>query len=222
MVVLQVVILLAALALAGFCAGSETGFFSLNRGRVLHMVREGSSKAKIIEQALRDRARTLTCLLVGNNLGSVTFSAASAALAAHAFPDAASVGARTAWSFCAACTMLVFGEYLPKLFCTARPLRRMLRLASCYRVFAWVMRPLTEIALFLTGLFEPNKKESSRLKVTPDDLLQILADRKDGVRLTDFESALIARILVLRKKGETVTADKLLSALDQPEPPEGT
>lgn len=217
MTVLLTVLLFAALALAGFCAGSETGFFSLNRGRVLHMVREGSAKAKIVEQALRDRARTLTCLLIGNNLGSVAFSAASAALAAQVLPDDASVFVRTAWSFSAACAMLVVGEYLPKLFCSARPLRRTLRLAPWYRVFAWLMRPLTEVALLLTGLFEPKKKEGARLKVTPDDLLQILSDRKDGVRLTDFESALIARILVLRKKGEAVTPEKLLSALDGPE-----
>ena len=216
-VVLLVVVLIGALLLSGFCAGSETGYFSLNRGRVLHLVREGSAKAKIVEAALRDRARTLTALLVGNNLGAVTFSSASAALAAHAFPDAEAVVARTVWSLCAACVMLVLGEYLPKLFCSARPLRRMLRLAPCYRVFAYVMRPLTSIALFLTGLFEPKKSGTHERKVTPDDLLQILADRKDGVSVTDFESALIARILVLRKKGETVTPEKLLSALDGPE-----
>ena len=35
------------------------------------------------------------------------------------------------------------------------------------------------------------------------------------VRLTDFESALIARILVLRTKGRPVTAEALLSALDE-------
>ena len=53
------------------------------------------------------------------------------------------------------------------------------------------------------------------MKVTPDDLLGLLRDRKNGVRLTDFESALIARILVLRKKGEAVTAEGLLKALDE-------
>ena len=54
-------------------------------------------------------------------------------------------------------------------------------------------------------------------KVTSGDLLRILQDRKDGVRLTDFESALISRILVLRRKGEFVTVDSLLRAIDEEE-----
>lgn len=213
---LLILALVAGLVGAAFCAGAETGFFSLNRGRVLHLAREGSAAAKIVESALKDTARLLSCLLVGNNLASVVFSSASAALAARVFPDA--VGARTAWTVCAAFTMLALGEFLPKLFCSTRPLRRTLALAPYYRVLAAVLRPLTAVAQAVTGLFD-GKKGPARDKVTPDDLLQILRDRKDGVRLTDFEGALIARILVLRKKGETVTPDKILSALDEPDPP---
>ena len=37
---------------------------------------------------------------------------------------------------------------------------------------------------------------------------------KDGVRLTDFESALISRILVMRRRGEFMTVEGLLHALD--------
>ena len=76
----------AALLLAAFCAGAETGIFSLNRGRIVHMAREGSKAAMIIERALQEASRTLTGLLVGNNLGSVVFSSASAALAETLFP----------------------------------------------------------------------------------------------------------------------------------------
>ena len=47
-----------------------------------------------------------------------------------------------------------------------------------------------------------------------DELLRILQDRKDGVKLSDFESALIGRIMVLRARGEFVIPETLLSALD--------
>ena len=186
----------AALLLAAFCAGAETGIFSLNRGRIVHMAREGSKAAMIIERALQEASRTLTGLLVGNNLGSVVFFAA-----------------RTAWSFCAACTMLALGEFTPKLLCATRPLGRMLGLAQLYRVYAIVFAPFTLAAMLVTGRASEKK---GKVKVSPDDLLSLLSDRKNGVRITDFESALIARILVLRKKGEAVTADNLLSALDEP------
>lgn len=208
---LLVCVMLAALALSSFCSGTETGFSSVSLGRIRHMAREGSAAAKIIERARLDFSRTLTGILVGNNLANVVYSSASAALAARLFGDA--VGARAAWSAGAAVALLVCGEFLPKLFCSARPLRRTLRLAPVYRVFDLVLAPLTFLAVAVTGLFAGRPR--ARERVTPDNLLRILQDRKDGVRLTEFESALIARILVLRMKGRPVTAEALLSALDE-------
>lgn len=208
--VLLACVMLAALALSAFCSGTETGLTSVSLGRIRHMAREGSAAAKIIERARFDFSRTLTGILVGNNLANVVYSSASAALAARLFEGVS--GAGTAWSVGAALALLVCGEFLPKLFCSARPLRRTLRLAPVYRVFAVVLSPLTSLAVAVTGLFAGGPR--TRERVTPDNLLRILQDRKDGVRLTDFESALIARILVLRVKGSPVTADALLSALD--------
>ena len=203
--------LVASLAAASFCAGCETGFFSVSRGRVLHLAHEGSRAAKILQTALADLPRTVTGLLVGNNLAAVTYSSASAALAARVCADSA--WARSAWSAAAALAILYLGEFLPKLFCSARPLRRMLALAPAYRAFERTMSPLTAVAVALTSLFVP--KSDVREKVTSADLLRILQDRKDGVRLTDFESALISRILVLRRKGAAATPEAILSALDE-------
>ena len=208
---LLVCAMLAALALSSFCSGTETGLSSVSLGRIRHMAREGSAAAKIIERARLDFSRTLTGILVGNNLANVVYSSASAALAARLFGDASGVGA--AWGAGAAVALLVCGEFLPKLFCSARPLRRTLRLAPVYRVFSAAFAPLTFLAVAVTGLFAGRPR--ARERVTPDNLLRILQDRKDGVRLTEFESALIARILVLRMKGRPVTAEALLSALDE-------
>lgn len=199
-----------SLVLAAFCAGSETGFFSLRKGRVLHLARAGSAAAKTLYAALSDMSATVTSLLVGNNLANVVFSSASAALSARAFPDSA-LG-RGVWGVVAAFAVLYLSEFLPKLFASARPLRRMLMAAPAYSVFAAAIAPLTRVALFVTELFVP--RTETREKVTANDLIRILQDRKDGVRLTDFESALISRILVIRKKGEFMTSDALLRALD--------
>ena len=62
-----------------------------------------------------------------------------------------------------------------------------------------------------TDLFMPRKEQKYRL--TSADLLRILQDRKDGVCLSDLESALITRIIVLRVKGKPITPDAILSAL---------
>ncbi len=208
--VLLFLAMVASLALAAFCAGVETGMFSVNRGRVLHLAREGSVSAKTLQRALSDMSTTLTSLLVGNNLANVVFSSASAALAARAFADSAA--GRAGWSVCAAFVVLYVSEFIPKLFFSSRPLSRLVGIAPALRVFSAVMAPLTRVAVWVTGLFVP--KGETKYKVTMNDLVRILQDRKDGVRLTDLESALISRILVMRRKGEFMTVDSLLSALD--------
>ena len=207
---LLVLAITIALVVAALCAGAETGFLSVSRDRVLHMARQGGKRAKIVQQALANMGRTTTVLLVGNNLASVSFSSASAALSARAFPESAL--AQAVWGVCAALAMLYLGEFLPKLFFAARPLRRSLWIAHVWKVFARLFAPLGEVVMFIIRHLLPRRE--TRTQMTPEAVLRILEDRKDGVKLTDFESALIARIMVLRSKGRSVTPEALLSVID--------
>ena len=43
---LLLLVLLAAVCAAGFCAGMETGFLSVSRVRLLPLVRQGSKRAR--------------------------------------------------------------------------------------------------------------------------------------------------------------------------------
>ena len=60
-------------------------------------------------------------------------------------------------------------------------------------------------------------RHETRGRITPDTVLRILQDRKDGVCLSDIESALITRIVVLRVKGKPITPEAILSALREDE-----
>ena len=208
-IVLLVVAAVAMLALSAFCAGAETAFLSVSRERILHLAREGGRKAKIIQKALSVMPRTMTTLLIGSNLASVAYSSATAALAGVLFSQRATASAL--WSFGAAFTILYVAEFLPKLLCAARPLRRILAMAPAYRALDVILQPLTSLGMKLTDLFVP-RREAKR-SLTSADLLRILQDRKDGVCLSDIESALITRIIVLRVKGKAITPDAILSAL---------
>ena len=208
-VVLLVLAVLASLVFAAFCAGAETAFLSVSRERVLHLAREGGRKAKIVQKALSDMGRTTTTLLIGNNIASVAYSAATTALIAELCRDSF---ARSAWGFVAAFTVLYVSEFMPKLMCAARPLRRSLRMARPYVVLEAALRPLVALAMRLTDMFVPGRS-AAKYNLTSADLMRILEDRKDGVCLSDFESALIGRIMVLRVKRRQITAEAILSAL---------
>ena len=207
---LLLVTAVAALAMAAFCAGAETGFLSVGRGRVLHVARAGSARAKIVFSAIFDLGRTTTALLVGNNLASVTYSAATAALTARLFGSSRILSVIS--SLVVALLLLMLGEFLPKLFCSARPLRRMLALAPYWEAFARVFVPVGTVVQRIVERLMP--KRETRFRLTPEAMLKILEDRKDGVKLSDFESVLIRRIVQLRAKGEFIVPESLLSALD--------
>ena len=200
---------LFSLALAALCAGAETGYLSVSRERILHLAHEGGRKAALVQRALRELSRTMTMLLIGNNIASVTYSTTTAALSASLFAEG-SIGSLV-WSFLAAFTVLYVSEFMPKLLFAARPLRRILFVADAVEAMALALRPFTFAAMKFTDIFMPRRDE--KYKLTSSDLLRILQDRKDGVCLSDFESALITRIIVLRVKGKPITPEAILSAL---------
>lgn len=199
----------AALAGSAFCSGAETGFLSVSRERVLHLAREGGVKAAKVQKALADMARTTTTLLIGNNLASVGYSSAFAALSARISGSSATASAIL--GFVGAFILLYCAEFMPKLLFAARPLRRILAVAGAYEILAAALKPAVSLAMRFTDLFLPRRDE--KYKLTSADLLRILQDRKDGVCLTDFESALITRIFVLRAKGRPITRESVLAAL---------
>lgn len=207
-IALLFLVIIASLASSAFCSGAETGFLSVSRGRILHLAREGGRKAKIVQKAISNMSWTTTTLLIGNNISNVTYSSASAALVLELCEDSL---ARSVGSFLAAFIILYTSEFMPKLLCAARPLRRILALAPVYRVMERILHPLTMVGVAFTDFFV--KRKDMQEKLTSADLMRILEDRKDGVRLSDFESALIGRLIVLRVKGRPITPEAILSAL---------
>ena len=210
MTVLFFLVVVLALAMVAFCAGCETGFLSVRRGRIIHMAREGGVRAKIIYEAISNMGRTTTALLVGNNLAAVCYSSASSALVAALYADSPVV--QFGLSFVSALAILFLGEFLPKLLCSARPLRRLLWLAPAWRLFSRVFAPVGAAVQLVVERLLPRR--DTKTKMTPESVLKILEDRKDGVKLSNFESALIGRIMALRAKGEFVVPETLLPALD--------
>ena len=200
---------LVALCFSAFFSGSETAFLSVSRERILHMAREGGVRARRIQKALSDMSWTTTTLLIGNNIANVSYSAATAALSVHLFSQ--NEIASVVWSCFAAFIVLYTSEFIPKLLCSARPLRRSLLLSGPFSVISILLSPITYIAIKVTNFFIPSKKTRDRLTVR--DLVRILEDRKDGVCLSDVESALITKIIILRSKGKKITVESLLDAL---------
>lgn len=208
-VFLLAVAAIITLVLSSFCSGSETAFLSVSRERILHLSRAGGRKAKVLQKIITDMPSTLTTILIGNNLANVAYSSASAALAIEVF-GASRVG-NTVWTVLSALLVLYTSEFIPKMLTSARPLRWCMRLARPYRVLQFVLHPIVAVIIWFTDLFVSRKTQKYRL--TGSDLMRILRDRKDGVVISDIESALIGRIVACRAAKKPVTPESLLSAV---------
>ncbi len=195
--ILLLLLLLAAVCAAGFCAGVETGFLSVSRVRLLSLERQGSKRARRLARALRNMSRVVTTLLVGNNIAAVTVSTVSAALALRLF--ASSPLLQTAWSLFVAALVLFVGEYLPKLLFATRPLRRSLAAMRAYHVLEVVLAPLVGVFTAITRVvFKVRPTKSGHLKMSRAGLRTLVADKDGSTRLTAFERTLIARVLDLQ------------------------
>ena len=195
--ILLLLLLLAAVCAAGFCAGVETGFLSVSRVRLLSLVRQRSKQACQLARALRDMSRVVTTLLVGNNIAAVTVSTVSTALALRMF--ATSPLLQAAWSLFVAALMLFGGEYLPKLLFATRPLRRSLAAMRLYRALEFVLSPLVGVFTVVTRVvFQVRPAKTGRLGVSRAGLRTLIADKEGSTRLTPFERTLIARVLDLQ------------------------
>ena len=175
-------------------------------GKVLVIAAVITAQPLVNEDVLEPSVRNEVC----HALSLAPTNAPAAALTAR-LVGTSRIGSIAA-SLVVASLLLMFGEFLPKLFCSARPLRRMLALAPYWAVFARVFVPVGSLVQRLIEHLMP--RQEAKPKMTPEAVLKILEDRKDGVRLSDLESALIGRIMVLRAKGEFVVPETLLPALD--------
>lgn len=201
--------IIASLCASAFFSGSETGLLSVSRERILHLVRKGGRRARMVQHLISDMGRTTTTILIGNNIANVSYSTATAATI-HALTSDPFIN--SAASLLSACIVLIFGEFIPKLLFSARPLRRTLMIVPVFQAVSAMLRPLSWLAMKATHALMSHTQGEQ--KTTAAEIMGILRDRRDGVCLTDFEHALITKLLAQRTEGTTFTKESIYAALD--------
>ena len=209
--VAMVVAMLFCMAAVGFFAGVESGMLNVSRARMMSLVRAGSPRAKRLAKSLADMPRVITTVLVGTNLFSVLASTLSAAVCMRMFPNNAAL--RGVWSALVALAVLFGCEYMPKLFFTTRPIRRLLMFTPLYRFAEKALSPVVSVFQALVRALFPQSASvrPRKLGMSRDGLRTLVADNVNGARLSSFERRLIERVLAL----QTVFAEELMTPIDR-------
>jgi len=168
------------LLVSGFASGSEIAFFSLSPND-LNELEEGKSPDDAKIKELRENSeRTLATILITNNLVNVTIIM----LLTYFFDNAVHFGS---WwlefifmTVLLTFLLLLFGEIMPKIYCSQHPLRFCRSAVSGILFFRKLFYPFATIVMGSGRLADKVVKKDSHL-LSVDDLEQALelTDKED-------------------------------------------
>ena len=201
-------IMLVCLLAQAFLAGIELGVISINRHRLMHLARIDARGARIIEGYLHDTARLLGTTLVGTCLTLVVISTLAESLAERHLNRTGQAVSAVLVSL----ILLVFGEYMPKIWFNSRPIERCLPLAKVLFFFERLLGPSVRLVMALTRWASPRRQQSGEnLFVTREHIQSLVQDSAAGGQITAFERLMINRVLDLQRK----TAAEVMTPLRQ-------
>jgi Mg2+/Co2+ transporter CorB len=131
-------ILVVCIALSAFFSSTETALMSINRYRLRHRAREGSTAARAAEKLLETPDRLIGLILLCNNFVNSAAAAIVTVITLHLGGEAFAalgVGLFTV-------VLIIFGEVAPKTFGALYPERLALTAALIYRVLLRILYPL--------------------------------------------------------------------------------
>ena len=203
MTFLLICLFIVMIAISALCSGSETGLLSVPRSRVISSIgnigskKRESSAARRLISILNNLPNMMTTILIANNIANVSISTVSATLALQFFP--LSPTSRTIWACITAVIILFTGEYLPKLLFSSKPLRMSLSVTWFLKTINFVLKPIAYIfSILINFVFRIKDTKGPNQNYSRESLRNLLSDKNDATRLTDFERRLIDRVLTLQ------------------------
>lgn len=166
--------------LSAFFSGSETGFYRLNRARLLINALDGDWISRGLLWASNNPSVFVATALVGNNVANYVTSAAIVMCAATAFAGWPS--AEMLLPLLLAPVIFVYGELLPKNVFLASPNKMLHRCGIPFGVAAVVFAPVS----FVLWLF--NKVLETVGRKSPEAWQMILARRELGQLLDEGQA----------------------------------
>lgn len=169
-------ILLAALLLilSGFASGSEIAFFSLSPTDLNELDPEHNKADAKIQQLRSDSERTLATILITNNLVNVTIIM----LCNYFFAHIVTFGNALWLQFVVVTVLLtfillLFGEIIPKVYCSQHPLRMCRRFAPAIAGLSKLFKPISYV-LMRSGAIAGKVVQKETHVLSVDDLEQAL------------------------------------------------
>ena len=124
----------------------------MSKARILSKVKEGSKKAKFVENLLNKKQELITSLLLANNLVNVLSSALATAFLYKVFGNSGIIYATLLMT----AILVIFAEVLPKTYAINRPTRTSLSIGKILNLLIYLFSPFVKIINFFVKFFLKN------------------------------------------------------------------
>ena len=204
---------------SGYCACSETAYTAVSKVRLRTMADKGSKKAKKALWVCSRFDKTLTTILIGNNVFHASCASLSALLVMRSFDQEYVVYGTIITTL----IVYLFAEMLPKSLAKARSEEIALAFAPSMVLFVKVLTPVSALFSGISSLLSRVFASGESATVTEEDLLTIIETIEDEGVLEPEQQALVNSAMEFREKLATdimIPMDKVIrvsSAMPLPE-----
>lgn len=184
--------ILLLLACSAFFSASETAFSTVNTIRLKHAAEEGNKKAALALKITEMYDKTLSSILIGNNLVNIALSS----IATVIFVALLKSNATLISTIVTTIVVLIFCEILPKTYAKEHNEKVALAVAGILYAVIWVFTPVSVVFTKMQNAFirlfrSPNQKPS----VTEEELKFIVETIQNEGVLEQEEKALVQSAL---------------------------
>ncbi|HWP51080.1 MAG TPA: hemolysin family protein [Clostridia bacterium] len=212
-------LLFTLIALSAFFSASEMSLSSINKVRLKTMAEDGDPRALRALSMVERFDRTLSVILVGNNVVNIAAASAATVLATSMF----GMGGVAAATIVTTVVILVFGEVLPKSIAKENAESVALSLSGMLSVFIFILTPLSLLFVKLQELVSHlfGDKTNHPL-VTEQELLNIIETIEEEGVLNEQRSELMQSALSFDSTTvqEILTPRVDITAINLADPPQ--
>ena len=203
----SIIIIAVLLVFSAFFSASETAFSTCNRIKLKTLAEKGHKGAKRALKIADAFDKTLTTILIGNNIVNIASTSIATTLFVTLFGDA---GAGIATAVMTV-LVLIFGEILPKSLAKETADDGVVWMSVPLKFIMFILTPFSALfTLLKNGIIKLFNVRSSNTGVTADELLYIVNEGEEQGSLDEDESDLVrSAILFDGKNAEDILVPRV-------------
>ncbi len=200
-----IIFLFILLALSAFFSSSETAITAVSKVRIKAMADNNVRPAATALKLMNNFDKSITTILVGNNIVNIALSSFSTLLAMHLGISVALM------TLCVTVTVILFGEVLPKALAKEFGESYTIKIATPLHIVGLILTPISALFTLISRLVTKLFAKSQEPTVTEDDVIDIIEDMEEEGSLDSDESRLLYSAFEF---GEVSVADILTDRRD--------